>query len=104
MTRAPGHKRKSRQMMWGWKAAAGRLGITYEEYAAHREAGDRWCCVCKRWRPFSDFQVSRSTGEPRPECRECRRSVRQAECDAFKAEYLAEHGVPYVRKTGPSTT
>jgi hypothetical protein len=86
-------------MVWGWKAAAGRLGITYEEYARHREAGDYWCASCKSWRPISEFYLHADGTPHQRECKPCKR----ARCEAFKAAYLEEHGVEYVRTTSSPT-
>jgi hypothetical protein len=35
----------------GARIAAGRLGITVDEYRAHEAAGERWCSCCGAWRP-----------------------------------------------------
>lgn len=37
------------------KAAAARIGVSYEEYRAHREAGEQWCSGCRDWHPEGLF-------------------------------------------------
>jgi HNH endonuclease len=37
------------------KVAAKRIGMSFEEYKAKKEAGLKWCTNCKEWHPISDF-------------------------------------------------
>lgn len=79
----------------GWGLGAYKLGIPVKEYAHHRLSGERWCSEGRHWAPADSFQV-RKDGTLLSGCRSC-----VAERIAsFKAAYLAEHGVEYVRKTG----
>jgi len=45
------------------KVAAGRLGVSVEEYTAHLESGLKWCHICKSWKPRASFNVDRSRGD-----------------------------------------
>lgn len=82
----------------GFQFGARQLGISYEEYRAHRVAGELWCWTCKAWRPVDAFYLIKTgpkSGRVRQnDCRICTK----ARAEAFKAAYLAEHGVPYVPK------
>jgi hypothetical protein len=53
-------------------AAAARLGLTAEQYAAHLAGGKRWCTPCGGWHPTDDFDEdkTRRTGY----AKRCRRS------------------------------
>jgi hypothetical protein len=79
----------------GWALGAFKLGMPQKEYAHHRIAGEHWCSEGRHWAPKDRFKT-RTNGSVRNECEACR----SARSEAFKAAYLAEHGVPYVRKTG----
>ena len=61
----------------------------WQEKRAHRE-----CRTCKASRPYMDFYVGAKGNPCLDECRACV----WARCEVFKAEYLREHGTPYVRK------
>ena len=64
---------------WHEKSAATRIGITLDEYLAHRDAGEKWCMRCRAWHKTEAFGVdpgrydslvsacrtSRHTGHPR---------------------------------------
>lgn len=41
-------------------AAAHMLGIPPGEYAAQKEAGNKWCFACQAWHPTGDFGKDRS--------------------------------------------
>jgi len=56
------------------KIAAGRLGLSLEEYRAKRKTGLKWCWKCRSWRPVSQFNVDRSRGDGLyAACVRCRR-------------------------------
>lgn len=42
------------------KIAAKLIGVSFEEYQAHIEAGDNWCNKCKTWKPNANFVTDRS--------------------------------------------
>lgn len=60
------------------RAAAGRLGVTFDEYRRRQAAGERWCTGCKDWHAVTEFppntgscrsfrnERKRSTYTPRP--------------------------------------
>lgn len=51
--------------------AAGRVGLTVDEYEAHVDAGEKWCSRCKAWHPLDAFGRDASRGDGRaPSCRE----------------------------------
>jgi HNH endonuclease/NUMOD3 motif len=45
------------------KVAAGRLGMTVEEYMARRQAGEKWCYRCDRWKPIDTFGQDKTRGD-----------------------------------------
>lgn len=45
------------------KTAATRIGITVQEYEAHRASGLKWCMKCSAWRPVANFAKDRSRGD-----------------------------------------
>jgi hypothetical protein len=54
---------------------AHRLGLTVDEYLAHKEAGLKWCSGCKDWHPTEDFFRDRRRADGLgPECRRFKRS------------------------------
>lgn len=56
------------------KIAAGRLGITFEEYRGKVASGLKWCYRCKQWKPTADFNIDRSRGDGlSAKCYECQR-------------------------------
>lgn len=60
------------------KVAASRIGVTYEEYRAHREAGEKWCSGCTAWHPLEAFGVRREAADGvYPICREATRVAYQ---------------------------
>ena len=61
---------------------------------SHDDERHRECRTCKASRPYMDFYVGAKGNPCLDECRACVR----ARCEVFKAEYLREHGTPYVRK------
>ena len=57
-----------------WKSAAAQIGIAYEQYAAHRGAGERWCWGCRTWKMADAFRERRrGSGIRHAQCRECHR-------------------------------
>lgn len=42
------------------KAAATRLGISFVEYVAHHQNGEKWCTGCRQWHRVERFNVNRS--------------------------------------------
>jgi len=34
------------------KVAAGRIGISLDEYQARRAGGEKWCTACRAWHPL----------------------------------------------------
>lgn len=51
----------------GAKIAAGRIGITVDEYRRHEAAGERWCSTCASWLPVGEFPPTARY------CRSCKR-------------------------------
>jgi len=45
------------------KRAAAYLGLSFEEYTAKIEAGEKWCVGCKAWHPVAAFGVDKSRGD-----------------------------------------
>ena len=37
------------------KMAAGKLGVSVDEYRKRKAAGDRWCWSCKMWKLAAQF-------------------------------------------------
>lgn len=69
------------QQRWGWNAAAKRMGISFEEYSRHRNAGDYWCPRCAHWKPIREgFYLRRDNGKPLRPCKACK----QREIDAWR--------------------
>ena len=54
------HTRETRM-----RVGAGKLGIPFETYKAHVEAGQKWCCGCQEWHMNNPgvFGVRRSAGD-----------------------------------------
>lgn len=42
------------------KRRAKALGLSFEEYSAKLEAGEKWCSGCKAWHPIVHFKSDRS--------------------------------------------
>ena len=54
------------------KIAAKRLGISFEEYLAHIDAGEKWCHKCTQWKQQNLFSKDRHRGDGlKAICREC---------------------------------
>ncbi len=61
---------------WAWVTAAGKLGLPYDEYAAHRHAGEFWCCAHHAWEPA---MLAVTRGErPGRVCREAHAQTQRA--------------------------
>ena len=90
--------RSRKRILAGYVWGARLLGVPFEEYRAHRDAKERWCWRCQAWRPEGEFYINkhgkRAGKVDTHKCRICTREV----AEAFKAGYLAEHGVPYIPK------
>lgn len=57
----------------GMRAGAARLGISLDEYCAHRDAGEKWCSWHRAWHAVSAFDPMRSASSShglQPSCRE----------------------------------
>lgn len=55
------------------KVAAGRVGVSIEEYKDRLERGEKWCCSCKKWTPRSGFGKDRTRGDGLDaKCLDCR--------------------------------
>lgn len=53
------------------RVAASKIRVTYEEYRAHREAGEKWCSGHKAWHPLEAFDRNRTYGDGfYPSCRD----------------------------------
>lgn len=54
------------------KVAAGRLGLTLEQYQAQVQKGLKWCFKCKAWKPIANFgkDISRGDGK-KAKCKAC---------------------------------
>lgn len=50
----------------GARIAAGRIGITTEEYVRRTEAGERWCSYCESW--CEDWRKALATQSYCPLC------------------------------------
>ncbi len=56
------------------KIAAGRLGISYEEYLSKRAKGFKHCGLCRQWKQMERFDIDRSRGDGLASaCIDCRR-------------------------------
>jgi hypothetical protein len=54
------------------RAAATRLGVSYEEYSTRLDAGERPCFLCRRWRSESHFnRNARNHHGRQSHCRDC---------------------------------
>jgi transcriptional regulator with XRE-family HTH domain len=49
--------RKQRDPRANWKTAAKRIGVSLTEYTAHREAGERWCTLCRTFQHESRMKA-----------------------------------------------
>jgi len=47
------------------KVAAGRVGVTLDEYRARLAANEKWCYRCRAWHPITAFPLDRSRGDRR---------------------------------------
>jgi hypothetical protein len=71
----------------GERAAAARLGVSAEDYLAHREAGERWCSGCRAWLPEANFHAQRGGSTSRQgQCRECQKRRFRERYAALPAE------------------
>jgi hypothetical protein len=54
------------------RTAAVKLGLSFEEYRTHVEAGRRFCWDCREWLPADDFarDANRPSGR-KSQCRAC---------------------------------
>ena len=50
----------------GYASGAARLGISVEEYSAHRDGGELWCSMCRTWKAAALFHNSKQR-----QCRKC---------------------------------
>jgi transcriptional regulator with XRE-family HTH domain len=53
-------ERKERDPRASWKTAAKRIGCSLEEYTEHREAGERWCTICRTWKHEAEMKPRQS--------------------------------------------
>ncbi len=53
-------ERKERDPRASWKTAAKRIGISLEDYTKRREAGFRWCTVCKEFKHEAEMKAQQS--------------------------------------------
>ena len=54
------------------KIASKKIGITVEEYVAHRNNGEKWCFHCDTWKPSGAFHKDSSRGDGlKAKCRDC---------------------------------
>lgn len=59
-----------------WKSAARQIGIPYEQYAAHMDAGERWCWGCRTWKMADAFRERwKGSGIRHAQCGECHREL-----------------------------
>jgi hypothetical protein len=49
----------------GIRSAAGRIGITVEEYKLHVGRNRKWCSLCQKWHPLRKFGNDKSTYDGR---------------------------------------
>jgi len=63
------------------KIAAGRLGLSFEEYLARIASGLKWCCDCSKWKSVDEFCIDRSRGSGRSAmCRTCKSTPKKRSC------------------------
>ncbi len=55
------------------KSAAGKLGISVEEYTRRRDAGERHCWKCKAWKLAAQFPPADGPRRVSGKCHECKR-------------------------------
>jgi hypothetical protein len=56
------------------KTAAARLDLTLAEYQELCDAGQKWCCTCRRWRPITAFFLDPTRGSGlNAHCRTCKK-------------------------------
>ncbi len=54
------------------KAAAKRIGISVEEYLAHKNNSEKWCFKCTTWKPVKAFAKDRSRSDGyKAQCFDC---------------------------------
>lgn len=51
------------------KTAAKKLGISTEQYLAHRANNERWCYLCQQWHPETEFYRNPTGREYKRACR-----------------------------------
>ncbi len=54
------------------KAAAKRIGVSVEEYLAHKNNSEKWCFKCTTWKPIRAFAKDRSRSDGyKAQCFDC---------------------------------
>lgn len=82
------------------KVAAGRIGVTVDEYTARLAVGDKWCMGCRRWRRRAEFWIDRTRGDGlASKCVECHVARRDNPARPGKRErrLRAEQGQAWCR-------
>ena len=64
------------------KIAAGKIGISVEEYQEHLKSGFKWCFSCKTWLKINLFNQNTNARDGKDNrCRSCRKAFeRQRYC------------------------
>ena len=71
------------------KIAAGRLGLTLQDYQSKRSQGLKWCWKCEEWKSIDEFTVDRSRGDSlSAACYECRRTDKSKPSKRKRREML----------------
>lgn len=83
------------------RTAAARVGVSAEEYAARRGAGEKWCHGCRAWHSLAVFSLDRSRGDGRKAtCRDFDRARHDATYIPVPLEQRKPGGRPVPARDG----
>src|SRR4030067_756194 len=84
------------------KIAAGKAGVSVEEYLQLRESGKKWCMRCRGWHPTSEFGNDRARYDGLDaSCRDSRNQMQRDLHPKVKPEDRKKMGPPrYASRSG----
>ena len=83
-------KRRHATDEFAWRRGATKLGIPFETYRGHVEAGEKWCTGCRGWHDRSAFGVCQSARDGLNQL--CRAGVRARNEQQRSARLDARNG------------